>query len=299
MREWQLVSWSKKCRWSRTGRKSCPQVPKASSESALTERNPQKDAEEAEAASKAAWNKAEWATLPNPFSEAGNIHQTCRRLLLSFAAAPRRLGESMPATTRVGALRDFGGWELERPAGSTSSRAPLTPQSAFLRCLVAPENDSGQKQRFFSRCGRDRKRDVHTGWKPLAIIETLDLVGELPAPTPWGSSVAPWAPRKLSPGAIRKVLLQPTGVGRRRFWLGRQVSARFASAIATIARPATNGRKTSASPTTWWSSILVAHHARCHGRRFPAGRLGSDPLKGSWQKLKRRTTDRVRSLSPR
>ena len=87
----------------------------------------------------------------------------------------------MPATTRVGALRDFGGWELERPAGSTSSRAPLTPQSAFLRCLVAPENDSGQKQRFFSRCGRDRKRDVHTGWKPLAIIETLDLVGELPA----------------------------------------------------------------------------------------------------------------------
>ena len=89
----------------------------------------------------------------------------------------------MPATTAwgEGALRDFGGWELERPAGSTSSRAPLTPQSAFLRCLVAPENDSGQKQRFFSRRGRDRKRDVHTGWKPLAIIETPDLVGELPA----------------------------------------------------------------------------------------------------------------------
>ena len=73
-----------------------------------------------------------------------------------------------------GALRDVGGWELECPAGSTYSRAPPTPQSAFLRCLVASENDLGQKQRFVSRCGRDRKRDVHTGWKPLAIIETLD-----------------------------------------------------------------------------------------------------------------------------
>ena len=86
----------------------------------------------------------------------------------------------MPATTRVGlyVMLEDGNWNA--PRAHVFSR-PLTPQSAFLRCLVAPENDSGQKQRFFSRCGRDRKRDVHTGWKPLAIIETPDLVGELPA----------------------------------------------------------------------------------------------------------------------
>ncbi len=143
------------------------------------------------------------------------------RFSLRLPRLQRRLGESMPATTAwgEGALRDFGGWELERPAGSTSSRAPLTPQSAFLRCLVAPENDSGQKQRFFSRCGRDRKRDVHTGWKPLAIIDTSRP----------GRRVA--SGRRLEAQVSR----------RERLGSCRQEPS---------ARPATNGRKTSASPTT-------------------------------------------------
>ena len=88
-----------------------------------------------------------------------------------------------------------------------------------------------------------------------------------------------------------------TGLRRRRFLLGRQISGSFASAIATIAR-ATHAPWKKNAHCVGSPMIIISgrSYAGCHGQCLPAGNLGgnqrcsfssfksSDPLKADWQR---------------
>ena len=70
----------------------------------------------------------------------------------------------------------------------------------------------------------------------------------------------------------------------------------FSSCDNRKSHPRANGRKTPTAPAACRSSFRLAHNARCHGRRLPAGHMGgnqgvvflppsiSNPLKADWQR---------------
>ena len=184
--------------------------------------------------------RLERATLPNPFSEAGNIHQTCRRVLLFSWHGAKRLDKAMSTKLRLRRggsavllpLQQATRLELPKIRTDGCDDNPLLRRRTRLRDLLWLRLS---RLAVLPRAFRSRLKARRPQRKPNARRSGNSQPGRTVASGALRVCVASWARRKQSPGAIGKAYCIPTS-GTQTILTWPSSLRELSSAVATFVR---------------------------------------------------------------